>query len=218
MRATDREEDPFLAVGVSGARRRRRRAPSFDGLHSAALPPPWEGSPPEPERNPMSLVPFHELPGQSRLWVFPASRPLSPEEGTRLLTGVDRFLEEWDAHGSPLRAAREWREGSFLLVAVDEASAPPSGCSVDALANLLKKLGEGIGAEFLDHAPVWYREGTGVRKVSREAFRAMAGKGTVTLDTPVFDHTITRLGHLRDGGWEKPAGASWHRRAFFPSG
>jgi hypothetical protein len=104
----------------------------------------------------MPRIPFNELPAASRLWIFPAERPLSPDEETRLLTLADAFLDQWAAHGVPLTCARDWRYGRFLLVGVDEASEPPSGCS------------------------------------------------------------ITRLAHLEAGGWEKPAGASWHRRAFFP--
>ena len=30
--------------------------------------------------------------------------------------------------------------------------------------------------------------------------------------TVVFDLTVDRLGELRDGRWELPAAASWHRQ------
>ena len=33
-------------------------------------------------------------------------------------------------------------------------------------------------------------------------------------ETPVFDLSLTTLGQVRDGGFEKPAGASWHARVF----
>jgi hypothetical protein len=37
----------------------------------------------------------------------------------------------------------------------------------------------------------------------------------VTPSTPVFDNTITTVGELREGAWERPAAESWHGRAFF---
>ncbi|MFC1575758.1 hypothetical protein ACFL5A_03845 [Gemmatimonadota bacterium] len=165
----------------------------------------------------MPVIPFHQLPDQARLWVFPSHRTLSQEEEGRLLGAVDAFLEDWAAHGSPLPAGRDWRHGCFLLVAVDESTAPPSGCSIDSLANQLKDLGRELGVELLDHAPVFFRKGEELVRVTRREFRSLVDAGEVTLDTPVFDNSITRLGQL-GGDWEKPAGASWHRRAFFRNG
>lgn len=164
----------------------------------------------------MPRIPFDELPSDSRLWIFPTSRPLSPPEEGEMLSRVDDFLDEWAAHGTPLTAGREWREGRFLLVAVDESTAPPSGCSIDSLARVLKDLGGKWGMSFLDHSPVWFRSGGDLRTTSRTDFKALAEAGEVDLDTPVFDNAIVRLAQLRGGEWEKPAGASWHRRALFP--
>jgi hypothetical protein len=164
----------------------------------------------------MPRIPFDALPADSRLWAFPSSRQLSPEEEEEMLARVDAFLDGWAAHGTPLTAGREWKEGRFLFVAVDEATAPPSGCSIDSLARVLKDLGKAWRMSFLDHAPVWFRSGGGeLRSASRIEFRALADAGEVDVETPVFDNTISRMDQLRKGEWEKAAGASWHRRAFF---
>ena len=164
----------------------------------------------------MPRIPFDKLPSASRLWIFPAERSLSPEEEHELLNRADAFLEKWEAHGQPLTCARDWRYHRFLLVAVDEDSVPPSGCSIDAMTNLLKKAGADFGVTFLDYASVYYRKNGEVERVSRSEFKDKVDDGEVGLHTPVFDHSITRVLHLRAGGWEKPAGASWHRQAFFP--
>jgi len=37
----------------------------------------------------------------------------------------------------------------------------------------------------------------------------------VTLDTIVFDNTVTSVGDVRSGRWERPAAGAWHGRAFF---
>ena len=103
------------------------------------------------------------------------------------------------------------------MVGVDEASVPPSGCSIDALVGILKEEGERWGVDFLDHGPVWFRSEGEIRRVPRLEFKAMANRGEVGPETPVFDNTVTRLSRLRRGGWEKPASESWHRRAFFGS-
>lgn len=163
----------------------------------------------------MPRIDFEALPEHGRLWVFPASRCLTATDEERLLAEVDAFLDGWAAHGAPLRSGRALVEGWFLLVGVDEDASRPSGCSIDALVNRLEGLGGELGVELVDHAPVWYRAGTEIRRVSREAFRALAREGSVSADTPVFDPSLTRLVQLRREGLERPARRSWHAQAFF---
>lgn len=163
----------------------------------------------------MPRIDFRNLPDHGRLWVFPFSRGLTASEGDALLTEVDAYLAEWAAHGAPLSSGRELRESHFLLVGVDEDVEAPSGCSIDALVNRLRALGQGIDVDLIDHASVWYREEGHIRRVSRPEFRRLAAEGRVDPDTMVFDTTLTRMSALRDGGLEVPAGESWHGRAFF---
>ena len=163
----------------------------------------------------MPLVPFGTLPDESRLWVFGVERTLSEGEQDNLLSAVDLFLETWAAHGAPLACGRDWRWRRFLLVAVDEASAPPSGCSIDAMVGVLKDQERRLGVRILDNTPVWFVEGGDVKRMSRSEFRRLAEKGAVGPDTVVFDNTVTRLKDARSGRWEGLARASWHQRAFF---
>ena len=163
----------------------------------------------------MPRVMFEALPDQARAWVFAADRALTAPEADRVLESVDRFLDGWKAHGSPLTSGRDFRYGRFLIVAVDERSAPPSGCSIDALVHSLEELEGELGLSLLDNNPVWYRRGEELRRVDRATFRALARAGEVSPDTVVFDNTLTRLEQLRNGGWERAARDSWHGRAFF---
>jgi hypothetical protein len=160
-------------------------------------------------------VEFNTMPPDARLWIFAAERPLAGDESRRLLDAVDSFLDQWKAHGHPLAAARELRYGQFLLVAVDEAAAGASGCSVDAMVRSLSTLERELGVELVNHAPVLYRSDKGVERVSRPEFVARVRRAEVTPDTTVFNNTLTRVSELQEGRWETPARRSWHARAFF---
>ena len=158
---------------------------------------------------------FSKLPGDARLWVFGADRALDARERAALLDAVDGFLEQWKAHGDPLTAARDLREDRFLMVAVDEASIPASGCSIDAMVNVLKGLEGELGLGLVGHGAVYWRDRSGeVRRAERAEFRRLADAGEVDPDTVVFDTTLTRVGKLSES-WERPARAAWHRQAFF---
>lgn len=161
------------------------------------------------------LVDFAQLPPDARLWIFAADRPLSADEQARLLAAVDAFLQQWKAHGEPLSAGRDLRYAQFLLVAVDEAAAGASGCSIDAMVRTLSELERELGLELTNHGPVLYRGPSGVMRVPRERFARLASEGAVGPDTIVFNNTLTRVSELQAGRWELPARESWHQRAFF---
>jgi hypothetical protein len=167
----------------------------------------------------MPCLSFDALPDTARLWIFPATRPLSAAEGERVLAETDAFIAGWTAHGVPLTAARDLRHDRFLMVAADEEAAGVSGCSIDALVRRMDRLGStlgvALGVDLVEHGPVAYLDGAEINQVPRHRFAALAASGSVTLDTIVFDNTITRVGDVRSGRWERPAGDAWHRRAFF---
>ena len=164
----------------------------------------------------MPKTSFDALPDHGRLWVFPASRTLDPGDRDALMAEVDDFLDGWAAHGEPLRAARELRDDRFLLVGVDVDASQPSGCSIDALVNRLRALGQALDTVLIEHGQVWYRDADDrIRSVSRAAFRELASAGEVDPDTPVVDTTLTRVSELRSGRLERPARESWHGKAFF---
>lgn len=163
----------------------------------------------------MPHVDFATLPDTASAWVFAASRELQPAERDELLTGVDRFLDGWAAHGVPLTCARDWRYDRFLVVGVDETAAGVSGCSIDALTHLLQEVERRFSVTMLDHGPVLYRSDDAICRESRDAFGARVDAGHVDLDTIVFDNTITTVAALRAGEWETAARSTWHGRAFF---
>ena len=163
----------------------------------------------------MPLVPFSELPDGARVWVFAAPRPLSHEQARTLLSHVDKYLDQWKAHGAPLRVARDWRYEQFLVVGVDEAQTGASGCSIDGLVRTVRDGEKLTGVTLTDNAPIWFKRGTSVESVSRPRFRELAEQGTVDPGTIVFDNTVATVGDYRAGRWEVVARDGWHGRVFF---
>jgi hypothetical protein len=157
----------------------------------------------------MPVVPFETLPDSSRVWVFGSDKLLT-EEGTKLLLeGVDAHLADWKAHGAPLTVAREWRDGRFLIVAVDQSTAGASGCSIDGLFRVLQQLERTVGANLVGGGRIFYRDNHGmVQSATRDEVAALAQNGVITKDTVVFDTTLTDLGTWR-ACFERRAKESW---------
>ena len=164
----------------------------------------------------MPLVPFDELPDRARLWTFAASRRLTDQEAVWLLAATEEFLASWAAHRVPLATAHEWRFNQFLFVAVDEAAAGASGCSIDTLVKFIREVERRLEVRLTDHGSVWFRAlGGAIKCTTRAEFKELVEEGAVGPDTVVFDNTIETTGALRDGRWEVLARRSWHGPAFF---
>jgi hypothetical protein len=150
-------------------------------------------------------VPIDQLPDDAHVWLFGISPSLDAPRQATLLHRVDAFLDEWAAHGTPIRGARDLREGSFLVVAADPQR-EKSGCSIDRMFGTLRGLEHELGVQILDSSRIFFRDAGNVRAVDRGEF---GGAGTA--DTRVFDLTAETLGDIRSGAWERRAADSWHR-------
>jgi len=150
-------------------------------------------------------VNIDQLSNDAHVWIFGISPSLDEQQQATLLRAVDGFLDNWAAHGVPIRGARDLREGSFLIIAADEQS-ERSGCSIDRMFGTLRALERELDATILDSNRVFLRYDGGVRAVGRNDFRNAA-----TFDTTVFDTTAENLGAVRSGAWECHASHSWHR-------
>jgi hypothetical protein len=158
----------------------------------------------------MPLTSFEKLPDDARTWVFGSDKTLDDAASRLLLPEVDRFLSQWNAHGSPLTVGRDWRYGRFLTVAVDQSTAGASGCSIDGLFRSLKTLGPRLGASLVTSGLIFYRDAKGaIQSVDRERFSALSAEGKVQSETKVFDPTVTTLGEWR-ARFELTAAQSWH--------
>lgn len=151
-------------------------------------------------------VNIDQLGNDAPIWIFGISPALDAAQSATLLEAVDAFLDTWAAHGTPIRAARELRERSFLLIAADERN-EKSGCSIDRMFGTLRQLERDLRVSILDSTRIFIRDAGTVRALPRPEFRSAADE-----KTPVFDTTADRLGHVRAGAWERPAGESWHRQ------
>ena len=157
----------------------------------------------------MPVVPFETLPDAARVWVFGSDKPLSEEGTKKLLSGVDAHLEDWKAHGAPLTVGREWRDGRFLVVAVDQSTSGASGCSIDGLFRVLQQLERDVDASLVGGGRVFYRGGQGeVQSASRADVGDLAKSGVIAKDTVVFDTSLTDLGTFR-ACFERRAKDSW---------
>ncbi|MBC7448866.1 MAG: hypothetical protein H7330_12490 [Hymenobacteraceae bacterium] len=160
-------------------------------------------------------VPLNLLPDNARVWVYQAARDLTPAEVELAEAHLRAFCEGWAAHGHPLHGGFGLLENRFIVLAVNEDAALPSGCSIDSSVGALRALSAALGdLDLLDKAQIAYARADGtVGTIPRAELRAAVADARLTPATPVFDILVPSVGALRTG-WRKPAGATWLTRYF----
>lgn len=159
------------------------------------------------------FVPFDTLPEDSRIWIYQSNRKFTDEEVKEIETELQKFVEEWAAHGDGLQASFTTRYNRFIVLAVDQGVYAPSGCSIDSSVRFIQSLEQKYGVDLLDKMNVTFKTGEFVAYKPLLDFKKMAKEKAVTKDTIVFNNLVNTVGEFNEF-WEVPAHESWHNRFF----
>jgi hypothetical protein len=157
----------------------------------------------------MHTVPEFTLPLHSRVWIYQSSRFLTPGEVNTAKDAAHHFLADWNSHGNALSAEIHVVENLFLVIAVDEAKAMASGCSIDKSVRLVKDLENSLGVSFTGRTTMAYIDEQDKIHLQHYAdFKKEIESGKMKSSTLVFNNLISTLADLKNR-WITPASESW---------
>lgn len=148
------------------------------------------------------------LPSDSKIWIFQSTRNFNAEEISEIETTLDQFMLEWNAHGAKLTAAYAIPYDRFIVLAVDENVEMASGCSIDSMTRIVKRLEEKYNFGLLNRMLVSYNLGEEIITLPLNEFKQIVKNGEIPLHASVFHNGITSLGEFEEG-WELPISESW---------
>ena len=155
-----------------------------------------------------------DLAPHSRVWIFQTDRKLNEQEVHHLRHNMALFIPQWASHGNDLYGGFEFEQGLFLIVGVDEARSPASGCSIDSLTHTVKKIGADLGVDFFNRLAIAYvNQQKQIELISMETFKQKVTDGTINADTEVFNNLINTKKDLLTN-WRTPVKNSWHANLF----
>lgn len=159
------------------------------------------------------LIPFENLPEESKIWIYQSNRKFSDEEMTAIENDLIPFLENWSAHGTGLESSYQLKYNRFIILAVNQEIQPATGCSIDSSVNFIQGLEQKYQVDLLDKMNVTFKNGEHIAHKSLIDFKRMAKEKAVTENTIVFNNLVNTIEEYNDN-WEVPAGESWHSRFF----
>lgn len=122
-----------------------------------------------------------------RVIIYPASRSFTPKESKIITEKLYDFLATWVAHGKPLSSSFKIEKNQFIIVCVDEEKEAASGCSIDALGGIMKKIDEEFQLGLFDRMKASFVENGEVKTLKLAEFRNKIRSGEISKDIEVFD-------------------------------
>jgi len=159
------------------------------------------------------LIPFDQLPENSRVWIYPSDRAFDEVESKSIQKKTEDFITQWTAHGTDLQAGVDLPYNRFIVLGLNESVQSASGCSIDASVHFIQSLEREYSLSLMDRMNVTYRDKHSILHTPLKEFRTLAKKKQLTLDVTVFNNLVLNKMEY-DTLWEVPASASWHARYF----
>lgn len=159
------------------------------------------------------LIPFENLPEESKIWIYQSNRKFSDEEFNEIEDDLKIFVESWSAHGTSLEASYLLKYNRFIILAVNTEVQNATGCSIDSSVAFIQKLEQKYEVDLLDKMNVTFKLGEHIAHKTLIEFKKMAKEKAVSGSTIVFNNLVNNIEEFNDA-WEIPAEESWHSRFF----
>ena len=157
------------------------------------------------------LIPFEELPQESRVWIYQSNRSFNENEVEEISDKLKTFITNWTAHGSDLQSGFKIVYKRFIIIGLNQNLNAATGCSIDASVHFIQQLEKHYNVDLMDKLNVSYKQGNFIAYKSLSDFKQMAKDKAISKNTIVFNNLVNNIAEFNEN-WEVPASQSWHNR------
>ena len=150
---------------------------------------------------------------QSKVWIYQSNRKFTDQETIEIQDVLNRFVEQWTAHGAQLKAKAEIFHNYFIVLTVDQEVANATGCSIDSSVRIIKEIESKYGLDLFDRFNMAYKIDNEVYVASKEDFETLISIKKIGLETTVFNNLVQNLEEFEQK-WEVQLQDSWHKNIF----
>ncbi|WP_258103154.1 hypothetical protein [Marinoscillum sp. MHG1-6] len=156
---------------------------------------------------------LEQMSDNARLWVYQSTRPFIPEEKVQIEMQLQRFVNQWAAHGQDLDATFVIAYDQFIVIAVDESRHGASGCSIDSSVGLIRSMEQEFGLSLLDRTQIAVESNERIQMFPFNAIKENVQSGVIGQESVVFNNSVQSLGDWKQN-WKQKAKDSWMKRFF----
>lgn len=157
------------------------------------------------------MIPFEIMPPDSKIWIYQSNREFSEQEAKNMENKSISFLDQWTSHGKTMNAAVEILYNRFIIICVDEQTAPASGCGIDKSVHFIRQLEKDHALVLLNRTLVAYKKENTIAGCTLSEFEAKIQGGEVNENTIVFNNMVSTKREM-ESNWQIPLKNSWQAR------
>ena len=91
-----------------------------------------------------------EFNSQSRVWIYQSSRQFQISESIEINNMLQRFVAQWNSHGTMVKGFAVLLFSQFIILMADETAMGVSGCSTDSSVRLIKEIESHFNVNLFD--------------------------------------------------------------------
>ena len=152
-------------------------------------------------------VPFKELPGNSKVWIYQSEREFTSDELTWLNDELKTFTTEWTVHSQTLKSSYDIRHGYFIILGVDQSLNDTSGCSIDSSVRIIKKIGDHLNIDFFKRENLLFSTNENIEIVSISDIKQHKNKN-INIQSEFFNNLVNSIDDLTEN-WLIKVEKSW---------
>ena len=158
------------------------------------------------------LVDYTSLADNSKVWIYPSSKKLYPQEVEKINEQVTDFLKNWKQNDLPIPASFQLAHKRILIVITD-AEMPLLTDAINELVSFILTLEQEYNTVLMDKMNPCFKQGIYVQYKDLKSFKKLIKDKAVNKNTIVFDNTIQTKMEF-ENYWEVPAKDSWYGNLF----
>ncbi len=151
------------------------------------------------------------LPKNAKVWIYTAEKNLTDAEQKEIKQQGDKFLLQWESHGTKIPGALEIFYNRFIVVAADEQNDKLCGRAIDSSIQFIKKLENSLTIQLTNRMLIPFIQNNKVLTLPLNEFRELVENGQITNNTIVFNNLVDTLDKFNNE-WEVPLSQSWHKQ------
>ena len=156
------------------------------------------------------MISYRNLSPDSKVWIYQSSRAFTDKETGELCIILEKFADDWVAHGKNLSAYATVQYKRFIVLMVDESAAGASGCSIDSSVHFMQEVEKQYGIELFNRLNLAYLTGQGdeVALVHKSKISELIDNQSISEHTTVFNNLI-KTKYDFEHSWKIPLKDSW---------
>ncbi len=151
---------------------------------------------------------WNQLADDARVWLYGANRALTESEESQILLMLDRFCDEWAAHGAKLNCGFQILHHQIIVLGVDEASAAASGCSIDSSVKVFRDIDAQFQLDLFNRLRSYHIIGNTISAIDSTHVKAKVDTEQVKADSGFIDMLIATKGEVNNA-LIKPMSQTW---------